>query len=387
MKEIAKIMMALLRSAVCGEQIAEVVNRNMTAERLEKLYALSAHHDMAHLVAAALEAAGCLGEDEVSERFRRQQSLAVYRAVGQEYELERVGQALGAAGIDYIPLKGAVIRTLYPESWMRTGCDVDILVKPEEHDRAEALLRETLGYRRKGRTAHDVSLYSESGVHVELHYDMLEEIYAANSSSVLAEVWSYAEPCEGMPHRSRLSDDMFYFYHIAHMAKHFSGGGCGVRPFLDLWLMNHRTAYDRAARMRLIEAGGLLAFAQGSERLSEAWFSGEEWDALSEDMSRYILRAGVYGVMETFVAAGQVKKGSRRKNMLSRIWLPYDILKRHYPSLDGRRWLILFYQMRRWTHLFRRGKMKQSIEELKAGASISEEESRETASLLSRLEL
>lgn len=387
MKEIAKTMMALLRSAVCGAQLADDVKGNITAERLARLYALSAHHDMAHLVASALETAGLLSDDEVSERFRHQQALAVYRTVGQECELERVGQALGAAGIDYIPLKGAVIRALYPESWMRTGCDIDILVKPEAHDRAEALLREALGYRREGRTAHDVSLYSESGVHVELHYDMLEEIYAVNSSSVLADVWSHAEPCEGAPCRYRLSDEMFYFYHIAHMAKHFEHGGCGVKPFLDLWLLCHRVKFDGEARERLLSEGGLLPFAKVSERLSEAWFSGAEWDALSEDMSRYLLRGGMYGTTETFVAAGQVKKGSRMKNVLARIWLPYDILKRHYPSLDGRRWLILFYQMRRWTHLLRRGKMKQSLEELKAGASISDEQTRETASLLSRLQL
>ncbi|MBO4954226.1 MAG: nucleotidyltransferase family protein, partial [Clostridia bacterium] len=33
--------------------------------------------------------------------------------------------------IDFMPLKGAVIRQYYPEPWMRTSCDIDIHVKKD----------------------------------------------------------------------------------------------------------------------------------------------------------------------------------------------------------------------------------------------------------------
>ena len=66
MKQTSKIMLALLGAAVSGAAIAENIKENITAERQKMLYALSLHHDMAHLAAFALEKEGLLAEDAVS---------------------------------------------------------------------------------------------------------------------------------------------------------------------------------------------------------------------------------------------------------------------------------------------------------------------------------
>lgn len=29
-----------------------------------------------------------------------------------------------------------------------------------------------------------------------------------------------------------MKEEMFYFYHIAHLAKHFEVGGCGIRQII-----------------------------------------------------------------------------------------------------------------------------------------------------------
>ena len=57
MKQTARMMLALLGAAVCGVPLADGIKENITAERLKMLYALSSHHDMAHLVGYSLEAA------------------------------------------------------------------------------------------------------------------------------------------------------------------------------------------------------------------------------------------------------------------------------------------------------------------------------------------
>ena len=386
MKETTKIMMALLRSAVCGATLAEEIKENMTAERLTKLYVLSAHHDMAHLVAEALSCAG-LADGEVGARFRREQMLAAFRAEGMTAALAQISDTLSGHGIPHIPLKGAVMRSLYPEAWMRTSCDIDVLVTPETLAAAQTALCEEAGYRKEGNGEYDVALTSDGGVHLELHYDTMQEDRVANATEVLGEFWQHVHPETEGGYCYRLSDEMFYFYHIAHMAKHFCEGGCGVRPFLDLWLLRHRVEYDGAARRRLLERGGLVAFAEAAEHLSEVWFSDEPWDALAEDMSRYLLRAGTYGVAETYMAAGHVRAGSKFKNIFARIWQPYDILRRRYPSLEGRRWLTFFYQIRRWMNVFRRGKLRQSVEEFRAGATVTDAQTGEISSLLTRLEL
>ena len=61
---------------------------------------------------------------------------AQYRFVKQEAELEHIRAVLEREGIAYVPLKGAVMRALYAEPWMRTSCDIDVLVHETDLERA-----------------------------------------------------------------------------------------------------------------------------------------------------------------------------------------------------------------------------------------------------------
>ena len=126
-------MFALIRGEF-GNETSEVkdISRISDAKEYGELYRLSKKHDMAHIVGAALERRGLLGDDEVSAAFRKQQMLAVYRYETINYELEEIRELFEGEGIAFMPLKGSVIRKYYPQPWMRTSCDIDILVKEEE---------------------------------------------------------------------------------------------------------------------------------------------------------------------------------------------------------------------------------------------------------------
>ena len=49
------------------------------------------------------------------------------------------------------------------------------------------------------------------------------------------------------------------------MAKHFENGGCGVRPFIDLWILNHRRPFDRAKRESLLRDGDCSSSPKGTK--------------------------------------------------------------------------------------------------------------------------
>ena len=46
-------------------------------------------------------------------------------------EREQVFKEMDAAGIWHLPLKGSVLKSLYPKPWMRQMSDNDILFDPE----------------------------------------------------------------------------------------------------------------------------------------------------------------------------------------------------------------------------------------------------------------
>ena len=209
-----------------------------------------------------------------------------------------------------------------------------------------------------------------------------------DAAAVLRRVWDTAVPHGDSTLRYDMPDDLFYFYHMAHMAKHFvSTGGCGIRPLLDVWVLTHRIPFDRRSRDRLLAEGGLSAFAQQAELLSEVWFGGAAPTAVTDQMTSYILRGGLYGSMTNRITVRQQKQGGKLRYAVSRIFLPYDTLKHHYPVLEQHRWLTPLMEVRRWGKLVFCGGLKRSVRELRCNNATPRQQASETQSLLSVLNL
>lgn len=100
--------------------------------------------------------------------------------------------ALEKACIPFIPLKGSVLRDLYPEGWMRTSSDIDILVKQDDVEKAADILVEKLGYSRKVGTTREISFFSPLQIHLELHFDLIEDTVSKEQNDILSKIWNVA---------------------------------------------------------------------------------------------------------------------------------------------------------------------------------------------------
>ena len=173
MEKIIRTMMDLIAYEVCGQEI-DKSQYTLTDEELVKLYKLAKSHDLAHLAGDALIKNSLIGNGEIKAKFQNQMMLAVYRYEKINYELNRLCETLNEVKIPFIPLKGSVIRQYYPKPWMRTSCDIDVLVHESDLERAVAMLVDKLAYKRESKGSHDISLFSNYGVHLELHYSLIE---------------------------------------------------------------------------------------------------------------------------------------------------------------------------------------------------------------------
>ena len=212
--EVSKILIALLRYEIKGTELCDEVKNAITTETLHSLYKLSKRHDLTHLVADALEKNGLLPKQvDTKKRFLQERNMAIYRYEQMRYELECISEVLSGAGIPFVALKGSVIRRLYPEPWMRTSCDIDVLVREEEIDKAANHLKEELGYTREAkRTANELSLYTIGGVHLELHYDLSEG--NRYGKDVLSDIWRYTREEERDENHLVLTDAAFRYLRL-----------------------------------------------------------------------------------------------------------------------------------------------------------------------------
>ena len=346
----------------------------------------SRFHSVSHIIGDALYKNRLLPPDSpFAEKFERQQLELLQRYAFQEQEKARIISALNTAGVPFILLKGAVLRQYYPDPYLRSSCDIDVLVHREDLERAQDALKTELGYKGDGKlTSHDVSLFSESGVHIELHYDLMEDSDVNNGAAVLARVWEHATPeCEGSSCYV-MSDAMFYFYHVAHMAKHIRSSGCGVRPFMDLWILEHVVEHDCAARDALLHQGELLTFANAARRLCEHWFSDVTAEEDTRRFSAFILG---YGEKETAVAVQRRGDTGKGRYLLTRVFPSYARLEFQYPVLQRHKWLLPAMWVRRWCALLSPKKRRRMQTEWQANATVSAARTSEIARLFDDLEL
>lgn len=383
MSDREQLFFALLRSAVTESE--QPCCALPSKESLLSLFALAKSQDLAHLIGGALEKCGILPDGQIRERFSREQMLALYRYRRMDYEYGRICTLFEEEGIDYIPLKGSVLRTLYPEPWMRTSCDIDLLIKEEQIAPALALLKSRLHCKTDGkRTFHDVHVHTESGIHLELHYNLKEDLEPMDQ--VLLKVWDYALPDQERPHRYLQSPEYLVFHQIAHAAYHFVKGGCGVRPLLDLWLLKKKTCYDQEKLSALLKEAELTLFAEKLFLLMEVWFENKEHSALTTKMESYILDAGVYGSVENAVAMGQSAEGGRVRYLLSRIFMPYKKLKERYPVLKKHPLLFPFVSVYRWFKILF-CKKELAIQTIRSSGTLSEEKTARILTLKKQLGL
>lgn len=386
-EQLIHTMLLLIRAEVCGIALPKTVREGISPEMLPKLYTLSKTHDMAHIVADALGKLGVSFEDEIGKKFKKQYLAALYRYRCSEYELSRITELFEREGIRHVPLKGAVLRNHYGEPWMRTSCDLDVLINEQDLDRATQALVEALEYDNRGRAAYDVQLFSPSGVHVELHYGLKEDSRIPSSAAVLEAIWEHTASRQEGSFLFAMSDEMFYFYHVAHMAKHFETGGCGIRPFLDLWVLERRVEHDRARRDELLEKGGLLTFANVCREVAFSWFEDAEPRETGRAMQDFILRGGVYGSVDNRVAVQRNRRTGKFAYALSKIWLPFDSLKYQYPVIKKHKWLTPLMQIRRWLRIVLRGKVNRSLRELNVNRNMSDVQLEGAADLIKKLGL
>lgn len=338
MERINEILIQLIGNEVCGRQVELPSDLMADEQHVIDLFVKANEHDVAHIVASNLNKNKLLS-GSAAQAYTDCLYSSVFRSEKLNYAFESVCKTLEDGKIPYIPLKGAVLRELYPQPWMRSSVDIDILVHEKDIESASRLIQDKLGYRQGNHTNHDITLTPDGNILIELHFRLIEEEHKIASTKILNKVWEYASPCSEKGFRYKLSDSFFYFYHISHMAKHVVQGGCGIRPFLDLWLMNNSRDYADEKTRRLLQKGSMLKFAEAAECLSRVWFSGEEHTDTTRLLQDYIVKGGMFGTAETKMLSNQQHHGGKRKHILKRIFVPYRDLAYTYPIIKKYRFL------------------------------------------------
>lgn len=381
-KEVQHILIEILYATVNEFESNESIKEKITSEMLLSVYRLAKRHDLAHVVSNFVYRNKIATVQELQEQLQREEIISVYRNEQMKYSFEEICAVFEKAGIAYIPLKGSVIRPYYPYESMRTSCDIDILIHEEDLEIAISSLANK-GYRCGEQRYHDVSVYAPNEVHIELHFNIQENMDSLDE--VLKEAWKYAVPTNGSQYA--FSKEFFAFHIFAHIAYHFVSGGCGIRSILDIWVLEHKMGISYSCAKALLEKAGIYQFAAEMSKLAECCFTQNHLDTFSESVLKYIFQGGVYGSAENHIAVDKSKNGSSAGYAVKRLFLPYKSMVIAFPYLKKAPYLLPFCWVVRWIKAIFGGKTKRIISEMVCVNNIFDEKTEEVSEIFSRLGL
>ena len=325
MNKTAKDLIYLLSCAVNG---ITPDTAKVQAMNLEQLYRLAKAHTLRAAVYIALRSAGV--EDR---NFHQAYNKAVRKNVMLDVERTAIFEEFERKGIWYMPLKGSILKELYPENGMREMADNDVLYDSTKQGEVKTIML-SRGYSAEsvGKSHHDV--YMKPPV---LNFELHTALFGATS-----DFYAYYEnpkrlmkPDEGGKYGFHFSDEDFYVYMLAHEYKHYSIGGTGLRSLLDCYVflqhkgdtLNWEYIHEQTKQLDIAD------FEREQRELADKVFSSVTFPELTgreQELLDYYLTSCTYGTT-TRAGENMVKKlysKSKSKTKLEYIW------RRIFPSIS-----------------------------------------------------
>ena len=279
-------------------------------------------------------------------------------------ELAQIFAACTKEQIPVLPLKGCVIKDLYPHPELRFMSDADLLIREEDGEKMRTLM-ESLGHSFHRVDAADTDVYiSPLSLNYEIHKGLEGEGFSPESMAFAGRLLEYSKPVKEGSYLMELPREEHYVYILCHFIKHFIYGGVGVRQLCDLYVCYHKWDMNSHRLEELLTELELKDFHATLKALWEHWFLGAEGNDLTEELGTYILRSGVFGNEEQRSTDRLLAKSNEKSYVLARLFPPYKTMKGYFPILNKVPVLLPFMWVWRAIRavLFRRGKLKTELD-------------------------
>lgn len=355
-KEYADAVIRLCAHAVRGETPDEGFVRGLD---LELLYRAARRHLLTGIVAYALESAGVFDKN-----FTQAKGKAIRKVAAMDVEMTGIFEEFDRRGIWHAPLKGSVLKDLYPEVGMRQMSDHDILIDADRAEEAKRIMEErgfeTVSF---GMGVHD-SYHKKPVCNFELHRALFSPAFNERIAAYYENVKERLIPDRDGSLGYHFSLEDFYLYVTAHECKHYSGNGTGLRSLLDtyVYLRQFEKTLDWVYVSAEAEKLGITDFERLSRNLSRKLFDGKKLTGEEEEMLEYVLGSGTYGTLENGVKRKLKEKG-RLRYLLGQAFPNLEHMKMSVSFVDGFPFLYPLGIVWRWGRilLFRRPYLRRVL--------------------------
>lgn len=371
-----KDIVSLVRAALIGEK--PVLSAGVD---YAQIYAFGKRQQILYMLNTGLSLVDGFEESEAAPQFLTAACREMAVCLTQQQAIGQIRAAFSEKGIDFLPLKGTLMRELYPIPEMRTMADADILIKKEQVGAiAEAM--QSLGYTESPGDEHEIIWKKANTLYVELHRYLVPP-FDADMFAFFENhgTWAHAVPVGGNEYRMTPEDELIFDF--LHFVKHFRGYGAGIRHIADIYLFRKsHPDLDETYLLERFAAVGCAEFYRNVCVLIDCWFGDAQTSDVTDRITSLLFAGGIYGDTKMGEAFEQAKyRKQYRFAGAARLWHlvfpPFSVQKKRYPVLGKAPILLPFtWIFHGFQVLFRRPETFGSVSRAVKGTAQGDEQDR-----------
>lgn len=258
----------------------------------------------------------------------------------QTTEISKLFNEFSVYNIDYMPLKGILLKGLYRNSEMRTMGDADILIRVSQYS-AISKIMQYLGYTVILESDHEFKWSKPPCVVVELHKRLI--------SSENKDYYAYFGDGWRLAHHStngdlrfemRAEDELIFL--LIHFVKHYRNGGIGIKHLVDFQVfIDKHPNLDQVYICNELNKLDLYQFYQNISKTLQVWFYDQTPSKMSDYITERIFLSGAFGSYDFRLLAsalkglnaGETVAKHNRRTLFRNIFLPLELMKKKYSIL------------------------------------------------------
>lgn len=292
----------------------------------EKLYELVRKHGMSHFL-MDWSRSNCQSE-KIKQLILEDYNRQIIKDTNQNVELERIFEHFEEAGIETLLVKGATTKEAYPQDYMRSMHDMDMMIHERDFKKASKMMK-SLGFEEFYDHEKHLVFTKKPWIIVEMHRKLIPG--GEVSHEYFNDIWPLCEPYQDYKNVVRMNLEDSYVFVVIHLIRHFKFTGIEIRDVLDIYLLNekYQKVYQWDRINEKLEEFGAKEFEENIRRIAYDWFGDEEIEAFSAEEQFILEGASVRNNVNYHIGERQGKGA-----YLVRLFFPeFKVMKEKYPVL------------------------------------------------------
>ena len=322
-------------------------NKIPTKTKLDKIdlsgvFAVAKAHSLTAIAAYALELAGIY-----EKRFEEAKYKSIKKSITFDAEREAIFNDFNEYEIWHTPLKGTVLKEIYPKIGMREMCDNDILFDKTRTDDVRTIMKQHGFTEQKTHTGHDIVFHKKPYYNFEMHFSLFSNYKGSRNYQYFIDIPKQLITSNG--YLKEMTHEDFYLYMTAHEHNHFVSSGTGLRSLVDayIFLKEYENTLDWKYISDELDALELSDYEARRRKLVKVLFEGKKMCNDEKRLLDYYIFSSTYGTLENRVRNSVNQGNGKAEYAWKRLFLPLDTVKNVYPFFYNHKILLPILPMYR----------------------------------------